>query len=977
MAEGDAALSKRVYGELGSLYQQCGGVFGVSGFVDKCMDKWMADDLLNANGAVARWHESAQRPGFKFLVVQIVCQLTGGPHRYTGRPIDEAHKHLNISPAEWDTFMELFNEVCDELNLPGEMIGDLNALMISMEDDCVTQPGDRVPPNPGPRVPSGNSLYAKLGGVYPIALFVDRLVDGLLADDRVHIPQDEKRNEASLKYLFTETICSLCGGPEVRTAADHNETKLLIPKLEWPILAASMRGAADHLPAALIPQLEQTVQRSRDQIVDPASPSEGAIADVRAAQVKTLAEAAAGEHLAAAANARRLQGAGASLAARRRVFGDPRTLYGRGGGVFGLAKFTDRLMDVWMDNGTLNANEMVARWHQSQQKCGFKFLVTQLMGYLTGGPQRYTGQSMMAAHKHLGITPAQWQSFVADAQRVFEEFRLESSTSRELLAIISGMQEQCIVRPGEAVPADPGLCRRRPAGSSTYAHLGGVYPISQYVDRIVTAVLAGDRVQVKWDTVESGGARVPAALKYIVTELLCNATGGPELITAKDYEEAKLGVEEAQWDAFLAIAEEAAQLWPTARARELILNVIRERKADICVGLVDESGVSAARRELAGAGFGIIEQAAALDHCGGDAAAALALLRSGWSPESLMRRSGSGSSLASLDTDFTGPAGPAGSGSSSSLASMDTAFSGPAGPAGPSPGPALQPPLAASDPGSRGSSPQPGPTPGPARPGGCPFLAGMAVKRPAPGRDPEEEQLHTTIQVLSECGNEKPAICELLGVSAGVVEEALTHDRYAMAAKFLSKKRKPLARIAEVLKMTEARVHNAIFGGRGTGAAMAGRVLDNEMQVRLDTLNDEDSELCCPVSLMLFVDPVIASDGFMYEADSVKALIRNRQVSPITREVLKKEYFPAKQKKSEVMSFREKRSEELLQFASDARPIEARMADAALDRVLEYMEVMKPAQHPNIARKAAALWQQSSRAVPAVLRPHLGMAEVD
>merc|ERR1719316_1808107 len=109
---------------------------------------------------------------------------------------------------------------------------------------------------------------------------------------------------------------------------------------------------------------------------------------------------------------------------------------------------------------------------------------------------------------------------------------------------------------------------------------------------------------------------------------------------------------------------------------------------------------------------------------------------------------------------------------------------------------------------------------------------------------------------------------------------------------------------------------------------MAGRVLDNEMQVRLDTLNDEDSELCCPVSLMLFVDPVIASDGFMYEADSVKALIRNRQVSPITREVLKKEYFPAKQKKSE----------ELLQFASDARPIEARMADAALDRVLEYME---------------------------------------
>merc|ERR1719160_2421939 len=92
-----AADMKRVYGELGTLYAQCGGVFGVAGFVDRCMDKWMADPLLNGNAAVATWHETAQRPGFKFLVVQIVCNLTGGPQVYTGRPMHEAHKHLNIS----------------------------------------------------------------------------------------------------------------------------------------------------------------------------------------------------------------------------------------------------------------------------------------------------------------------------------------------------------------------------------------------------------------------------------------------------------------------------------------------------------------------------------------------------------------------------------------------------------------------------------------------------------------------------------------------------------------------------------------------------------------------------------------------------------------------------------------------------------------------------------------------------------------
>ena len=90
-------MAERIYGSPGTLYQRCGGVFGVSGFVDRLMDRWMADDTLNANQMVARWHESAQRPGFKFLVVQIVCHLTGGPQQYTGRDMAASHKHLGIS----------------------------------------------------------------------------------------------------------------------------------------------------------------------------------------------------------------------------------------------------------------------------------------------------------------------------------------------------------------------------------------------------------------------------------------------------------------------------------------------------------------------------------------------------------------------------------------------------------------------------------------------------------------------------------------------------------------------------------------------------------------------------------------------------------------------------------------------------------------------------------------------------------------
>ena len=107
---------------------------------------------------------------------------------------------------------------------------------------------------------------------------------------------------------------------------------------------------------------------------------------------------------------------------RMRTFGELGTLYARCGGIMGIASFADRCMDKWMADPTLNANARVVSWHARSQRCGaatlflppspillthpsphhsailltpfsilaagFKFLVTQLLGYLTGGPQR-------------------------------------------------------------------------------------------------------------------------------------------------------------------------------------------------------------------------------------------------------------------------------------------------------------------------------------------------------------------------------------------------------------------------------------------------------------------------------------------------------------------------------------------------------------------------------------------------------------
>merc|ERR1712183_739136 len=54
-----------------------------------------------------------------------------------------------------------------------------------------------------------------------------------------------------------------------------------------------------------------------------------------------------------------------------------------------------------------------------------------------------------------------------------------------------------------------------------------------------------------------------------------------------------------------------------------------------------------------------------------------------------------------------------------------------------------------------------------------------------------------------------------------------------------------------------------------------GRILGSSLQQKLDELIDEDPELCCPVSPMLFAEPVIASDGFIYDKASLTTLLAN------------------------------------------------------------------------------------------------------
>jgi len=133
-----------------------------------------------------------------------------------------------------------------------------------------------------------------------------------------------------------------------------------------------------------------------------------------------------------------------------------------------------------------------------------------------------------------------------------------------------------------------------------------------------------------------------------------------------------------------------------------------------------------------------------------------------------------------------------------------------------------------------------------------------------------------------------------------------------------------------------------------------------------DKLTSENPDYCCPISLMVFKSPVTASDGFTYDEASLKQLLANKQVSPMTRETLKSTYRPVPHKKAEVTVFLQQRSQELLDFALEAAEQKG-LALAALERVAEYVEVLGESVTPGLQNKAVCTYQQLGTAVPAAL----------
>src|SRR5205823_10069089 len=110
--------SSETVSERPSLYDRLGGVYSIATVVEDLIDRVMIDPRLNANPRVDEAHHRVPPPGFKYLVTEMVGWATGGPQRYTGRSMAESHRDLNITPQEWEAFLDDLRQTLDKFQVP-------------------------------------------------------------------------------------------------------------------------------------------------------------------------------------------------------------------------------------------------------------------------------------------------------------------------------------------------------------------------------------------------------------------------------------------------------------------------------------------------------------------------------------------------------------------------------------------------------------------------------------------------------------------------------------------------------------------------------------------------------------------------------------------------------------------------------------------------------------------------------------------
>ena len=123
--------------------------------------------------------------------------------------------------------------------------------------------------------------------------------------------------------------------------------------------------------------------------------------------------------------------------------------------------------------------------------------------------------------------------------------------------------------------------------TSLYERLGGIYDIATVVDDFIDRIMVDDRLNTNPRVDEAHHRVSPPGFKYLVTEQVGEASGGPQRCTGRSMEDSHrhLSISADEWDAFIDDLNQSPDKFEVPQQeRSEVLAIIESTREAIVVG---------------------------------------------------------------------------------------------------------------------------------------------------------------------------------------------------------------------------------------------------------------------------------------------------------------------------------------------------------------------------------------------------------
>ncbi len=117
-----------------SLYERLGGYNAIAAVVDDFMERQVKDAQL---GRYFVGHCTDSKKKVRQLIVDMLCEATGGPCIYTGRDMKTIHTGLGITESDWQVAVKLLTATVDKFKVPQKEKDDVFAAVSGLKKDIV------------------------------------------------------------------------------------------------------------------------------------------------------------------------------------------------------------------------------------------------------------------------------------------------------------------------------------------------------------------------------------------------------------------------------------------------------------------------------------------------------------------------------------------------------------------------------------------------------------------------------------------------------------------------------------------------------------------------------------------------------------------------------------------------------------------------------------------------------------------------